>query len=173
MPRLLDILFFFYFFTHIPITIFIDLQALLPQKYFPQKTVELKDWYCLHFRDPMMVDPPTWFQAFVGCEFLVQLPFFFVAAYGFFKGAEKCPWLRWPCVVYGSHVATTLIPIISHILLHDFSTGKHPGPRNMEERFTLISIYCPYFFFPLFIMLDALFSSVYRHSLHLHQKKHR
>jgi hypothetical protein len=34
----------------------------------------------------MMVDPPAWFQAFVYCEILFQLPFFILASYVFIKG---------------------------------------------------------------------------------------
>lgn len=34
--RILEIIFFFYFASHIPITLFIDLQALLPGHVFPQ-----------------------------------------------------------------------------------------------------------------------------------------
>ena len=50
---------------------------------------QLKDllrWYAEEFKDPMVVDPPTWFKSFILCEALVQLPFFPVAAYAFFKG---------------------------------------------------------------------------------------
>lgn len=35
--RVLEIIFFFYFASHIPITLFIDLQALLPEHVFPQQ----------------------------------------------------------------------------------------------------------------------------------------
>lgn len=34
--RVLELIFFFYFATHIPITLFIDLQALLPEHVYPQ-----------------------------------------------------------------------------------------------------------------------------------------
>lgn len=35
--RVLEIVFFLYFASHIPITLFIDLQALLPQHVYPQQ----------------------------------------------------------------------------------------------------------------------------------------
>lgn len=35
--RVLEIIFFLYFATHIPITLFIDLQALLPEHVYPQQ----------------------------------------------------------------------------------------------------------------------------------------
>lgn len=34
--RVLEIIFFLYFASHIPITLFIDLQALLPEHVYPQ-----------------------------------------------------------------------------------------------------------------------------------------
>lgn len=34
--RILEIVFFLYFASHIPITLFIDLQALLPEQLYPQ-----------------------------------------------------------------------------------------------------------------------------------------
>ena len=46
----------------------------------------VKEWYCREFRDAMMADPPSWFQSLVLCEMFLQMPFFFVASYGFFKG---------------------------------------------------------------------------------------
>ena len=42
--------------------------------------------YVRDFKDNLMHAPPTWFLSFVYCEFLVQLPFFFVATYAFWKG---------------------------------------------------------------------------------------
>ncbi|KAK3696012.1 hypothetical protein RRG08_000797 [Elysia crispata] len=160
--RFLDILFFFYFFTHIPIAVFFDAQSVFPSHFFPRQLVTVREWYCKSYRDAMMADPPSWFQSLVMCEMFVQLPFFFVASYGFFKGAKACKWLRWPCVVYGTHVATTLIPIIAHVLLHDFSSGKVPGPRNLQERLTLLSFYSPYFVIPVILVVDSLFSNAYK-----------
>lgn len=114
--RVLEIIFFLYFASHIPITLFIDMQALLPKYVYPQmvsasvKKVDssststrrvcvfswrqlhlrqLKDvleWYSADFKDPMVTEPPEWFKSFVFCEALVQLPFFPIAAYAFFKG---------------------------------------------------------------------------------------
>ncbi|BFZ18702.1 hypothetical protein BsWGS_21741 [Bradybaena similaris] len=161
--RVLDVIFFIYFLTHIPIALFVDFQGLFPSEYYHQQLVALKEWYCKEFRDPMMMLAPAWYKSLIVCE-LFQFPFFFVAAYGFFKGAQNSKWLRLPCIIYGSHVATTLAPIIAHVLLHDFSNEKLPSPRNFDERLFLLSIYSPYFLIPVALVLDALFSSAYRSS---------
>lgn len=39
--RILEIIFVFYFASHIPITLFIDLQALLPAQMYPQQVTTL------------------------------------------------------------------------------------------------------------------------------------
>uniref|UniRef100_A0A8V5GA97 Uncharacterized protein n=1 Tax=Melopsittacus undulatus TaxID=13146 RepID=A0A8V5GA97_MELUD len=50
------------------------------------KLTELLQWYATTFRDPLMLQPPEWFKAFIYCEAFLQLPFFPIAAYAFLKG---------------------------------------------------------------------------------------
>ncbi|XP_034384696.1 sigma intracellular receptor 2 [Cyclopterus lumpus] len=157
--RWLEIVFFFYFASHIPITLFIDLQALLPGHVYPQPLKDLLQWYAEGFRDPMVLDPPGWFKSFVVCEALLQMPFFPVAAYAFLKGG--CTWIRTPAIVYSTHVATTLVPILAHILFYQFPMKPHPGPQTAQERWLLVSIYLPYLLVPVLLLLTMLLSSTY------------
>ncbi|XP_020359141.1 sigma intracellular receptor 2 [Oncorhynchus kisutch] len=157
--RILEIIFVFYFASHIPITLFIDLQALLPAQMYPQQLKDVLRWYGAEFRDPMMLDPPTWFKSFIFCEALVQTPFFPIAAYAFLKGG--CKWIRTPAIVYSTHVVTTLVPILAHILYYPFPTEPHPGPQTQKERYTLAAIYAPYLLIPLMLLFTMLFSSAY------------
>ncbi|XP_029923093.1 sigma intracellular receptor 2 [Myripristis murdjan] len=157
--RVLEIIFFFYFASHIPITLFIDLQALLPGHVYPQSLRDLLKWYAEEFRDPMVLDPPVWFQSFIFCEALFQTPFFPVAAYAFLKGG--CKWIRTPAIVYSAHVATTLVPILAHILFYQFPMTPHPGPQSMKQRWTLVSIYAPYLLVPLLLLFTMLLSTTY------------
>lgn len=157
--RILEIIFFFYFASHIPITLFIDLQALLPGHVFPQPLRDLLKWYAAEFKDPMMMDPPHWFKSFIYCEAVLQMPFFPVAAYAFLKGG--CKWIRTPAIVYSAHVATTLVPILGHILFYQFPVGPHPGPQTLQERMLLVSIYAPYLLVPLLLLFTMLLSSTY------------
>uniref|UniRef100_A0A8C7EE20 Transmembrane protein 97 n=1 Tax=Nothoprocta perdicaria TaxID=30464 RepID=A0A8C7EE20_NOTPE len=87
--RLLEWLFALYFLSHIPITLMIDLQPLLPAAGLYPESVKLLQWYAVTFRDPMMMQPPEWFKSFIFCEAFLQLPFFPVAAYAFLKGWYK------------------------------------------------------------------------------------
>ncbi|KAM6945978.1 sigma intracellular receptor 2 [Aplochiton taeniatus] len=157
--RILEIIFFLYFASHIPITLFIDLQALLPANVYPQVLKDLLTWYGEEFKDPMMLDPPIWFKSFIFCEALVQTPFFPIAAYAFFKGG--CKWIRTPAIVYATHVATTLVPILAHILFYTFPST---GPQSTKQRYTLVSIYAPYLLVPLMLLATMLFSSTYSSS---------
>lgn len=140
-----------YFVSHIPITMFIDLQALLPPELYPQEFSNLLRWYSKEFKDPLMQEPPVWFKSFLFCELVFQLPFFPIAAYAFFKGS--CRWIRIPAIIYAVHTITTLIPILYTILFEDFSKAiafKGQRPENFRERLTLVGVYAPYLIIPLY-----------------------
>lgn len=73
-----------------------------------------------------------------------------------------CKWIRVPTIVYSSHVATTLLPILAHVLFHDFPLKPHPGPQTLKERLLLVSIYAPYLLVPVLMLLTMLMSSTYK-----------
>ncbi|XP_068271729.1 sigma intracellular receptor 2 [Nyctibius grandis] len=158
-PRWRERLFALYFLSHVPVTLLIDLQPLLPAGLHPQGLVELLSWYAATFRDPMMLQPPEWFKAFIYCEAFLQMPFFPVAAYAFLKGG--CRWIRTPAIIYSTHVATTLVAILAHILFHDFSGSEHLGPQTQRERLVLLSVYAPYLLIPLLILFTMLYNPHY------------
>lgn len=152
-----------YFLSHIPITLFIDLQAVLPAELYPQEFSNLLRWYAKEFKDPLMQDPPVWFKSFVFCELVFQLPFFPIAAYAFFKGS--CRWIRIPAIIYAVHTITTLIPILYIFLLEDFSKAvafKGVRPENFRERLTLIGVYVPYLIIPIILLLFMLRNPYYK-----------
>lgn len=62
-----------------------DTARVTPAVVSPQ-LAELLQWYTAAFRDPLMLQPPEWFKAFIYCEAFLQLPFFPVAGYAFLKG---------------------------------------------------------------------------------------
>ncbi|NWS60372.1 SGMR2 protein, partial [Chunga burmeisteri] len=123
------------------------------------KLSELLQWYATTFRDPMMLQPPEWFKAFIYCEAFLQMPFFPVAVYAFLKGG--CKWIRTPAIIYSTHVATTLFAILAHILFHDFSKSEHLGPQTQRERLILLSVYVPYLLIPLLILFTMLYNPHY------------
>lgn len=137
MNEFLQWVYLIYFLTHIPITLLVDLQAVFGQHY-PLYLQDIITWYVATFKDHLMRDPPVWFQSFIMAELVFQLPFFFVASYGFYHREN---WIRTPSIIYGIHVATTVLPILSEILGNTLNT--------YQERLLLASIYAPYFFIPL------------------------
>lgn len=162
--RCLEYVLGFYFLTHIPITLFLDLQGLLPRELYPVQVRNLLKWYSAEFKDYLMENSPVWFTSFLFCELLFQLPFFPIAAYAFFKGS--CRWIRTPAIIYSVHTVTTLIPILASFLLEDFSKASHfkgRGPQTFRERLTLISIYVPYLLIPLTLLLFMLLNPYYNH----------
>ena len=145
--------FLLFFGSHIPITLLVDGQAAIPEFMYPQHVLDLVDWYAATFGDPLMTRPfEPWFTGIVTAEVLLQLPFFFVAVHMLLTTStnhvEFYPdWFRTACLVYGSHVSTTLLPI-----LYVFCT--HPEPSLMQRTAT-IAIYLPYLIFPMWLVYIA------------------
>ncbi|KAG0165128.1 Transmembrane protein 97 [Apophysomyces sp. BC1034] len=146
--RPLDLLFFCYFAWHIPTTIVIDLQALLPAWVFPQAFKDLLAMYIQMYRDPFMgaQTPMPWFVSFIVCEALTQFPFFFYACYGIRKDS---PHVRLPLLVYGAHVMTTVIPIVAELAFNQSYN------LTTSELNSLLAFYVPYFIIPFLIVVDS------------------
>lgn len=126
--------------------------------------INLMRWYSKEFKDPLMQEPPVWFKSFLFCELVLQLPFFPIAAYAFFKGS--CRWIRIPAIIYAVHTITTLIPILYTFLLEDFSkaiASKGQRPESFRERLTLIGVYAPYLIIPLILLLFMLRNPYYKY----------
>lgn len=101
-------------------------------------------WHIRTNGDFLVRDNPLWFASLVWCELLLQLPFFFVAAYAFVAGKS---WIRAPAIMYGAHAATTLVPILAEIA---FSEQGRANPKRAE----LLAIYGAYLAVPLAIALS-------------------
>ncbi|XP_033627477.1 sigma intracellular receptor 2-like [Asterias rubens] len=150
-----------YFASHIPITIFIDSQAIMPSWFHPKVLTDLVRDYSLEMKDEMMADPSAhpWFMSFVYGECLLQFPFFFVGAYAFYIGS--CKWVRIPAIIYSVHTITTLQAIFAHVFFQDFTNSPHPGPVTLEDKLKLTAIYMPYLAVPVLILLMMLLSKDY------------
>lgn len=128
-PRIAFLLFFL---SHIPITLLIDGQGLL-SSWYPQLLRDVVQWYSQCFGDVLMSHAPSmdtaWFSSIILVELLFQLPFFFVASWMLWEhpgdggskiqhlqscaAADNYPdWFRTASLIYGSHVTTTLVPIL-------------------------------------------------------------
>jgi hypothetical protein len=113
----------------------------------------LRDLVAWHVRtngDFLVRDNPLWFASLVWCELLLQLPFFFVASYAFIAGKN---WIRAPAIAYGTHAATTLVPILAELA---FS----PLGRSNPNRGQLLLIYGVYLAMPLAIAVSMALSRI-------------
>ena len=157
-----------FFASHVPITLLVDGQAVLPRALFAWGPRRALEWFLEWSRDPLMrvataspASPATaWFRAIVCAELALQVPFFAVALAaltGTFderaappgRGLSSPAWLRTAAVAYGAHVATTMIPILAQIALFE--------ERNFTERHrvALVAVYLPYLIMPLLVLWRA------------------
>ena len=141
-----------FFASHIPITLLVDGQAFLPRSIYPSAVTNVLDWYTTTFADNLMRPPhyDVWFSSVVACEILLQLPFFCYAVYALLDptkvdGGGK---FRSACLIYGSHTATTLVPILATIALDP--------ETEVKQRATLFGFYLPYLLFPVWLLYIAV-----------------
>jgi len=128
-----------YFATHVPATILIDSQAIVPEKYVPSFARQLLKFHIKQNDDFLMLEQPMWLKSFIVCEVLVQLPMFYVLLRKLLRKEETN--IRWMGVGYSSHVMTTMVPILTEI----YRRGS----------LTLFLIYFPYFFRAFTVVLFA------------------
>ena len=130
-----------YFVTHIPATILIDSQVVLPKSIVPAFAQNLLQWHIDVNEDALMAEKPRWLVGLVTCELLFQLPFFFVAARAIMERRND---LRGYFIAYGAHTATTLVPILQYF----YESTRISDAAKMK----LIGIYAPYLVVPLWIV---------------------
>ncbi|EDQ89608.1 uncharacterized protein MONBRDRAFT_25127 [Monosiga brevicollis MX1] len=148
---------YWFFASHIPITLLMDSQAILPPSLVPGSISSLQRFYVETFQDPLMANPPVWFKSMVTCELLIQLPFFFWACRAIKNGAHQAlnsiVWyhinlgdnsIRLPGLLYGAHVATTLVPILGEFLF-----GFPAANLSTTQRLALVALYSPYLLVPI------------------------
>ena len=150
MNRLLKYIIIVYYVTHIPISLFFDLQSIF-HKYYPEFLQQIYIWYCNSFKDPLMSQAletyglHPWISIMIYYEIL-QIPYFFIATYAM---AYELNWIRIPSIIYASHVVTTVSSILSEMY--------YSRLINNSQKMILYSFYVPYLLLPLLILF--VFSS--------------
>lgn len=131
-----------FFATHIPATILVDSQAVVPAQHVPDFAKALLKFHVETNHDALMAAPPVWLRSVIWLEVTCQLPFFFAALHALVHREE---WIRLPGIAYGASTATTLLPILGEIL-----AGTHYPTE--AAKWTLFFIYFPYLVLPLWMM---------------------
>ena len=134
-----------FFLSHVPITIFVDSQALGRSSVFhPHVAVDLATWYVTTLQDPLMRPPcHLWFQSLVFCECSLQFPFFLIAIQQL--SADKYSWW-FPSLslLYGAHVVTTMLPILMEL-------WTSTDIETPTLKLILTCVYSPYVIFPAWL----------------------
>lgn len=146
MRGVCDRLFFVFFLVHIPITWMFDAQAIISREMYPRVLVEVMDYYTANYQDVFMKLPPVWFQSFIFCEILFQFPLLLINLYGLWKDKR---WVPFSCIIYGTHVATTCIPILWEMWASQ--------EILWENKIILTLIYSPYVLIPLLMVVRFTF----------------
>lgn len=146
MDQAARFLYIIYFASHIPITIFIDAQAVVPASFFPTTPRLLLHWHVTQHGDFLMLSPPLWFQTLVCAELLLQLPFFFFALRAFLTRSEHS--FASLFHIYAAHVVTTMLPILA-----SFAVAPNTSFPSPDARSTLLALYAPYLLIPLSLFL--------------------
>lgn len=161
-----DTIFFFFFLTHVLITVLWHSQMILPAKVYPQCLRDLTKTYSKDWQDPLNFSQktPVWYLSIIYCEVFFQLPFHFVAIYVFWTGSHFHPWFRIPSIMYSIHVATTFMPIFAFLTSSETLTQCHQsrGPSScalgQTLRLKLIAVYyAPFFLIPLRLLTFSVF----------------
>jgi hypothetical protein len=142
--------FLIFFASHIPITLLMNGQTVLPAAFFPDflSLRGILPFYAALFNDTLMTAPfDIWLQSFVVCEVLLQVPFFILAIRSLLSMDDGSGWFRTACLIYGSHAVTTLIPILTETVLNEVNT--------VTEKVVLVGFYIPYLIFPAWLVYIA------------------
>jgi hypothetical protein len=139
-----------FFSSHVPITLLMNGQTVLPEALFPAALRGILPFYSSQFNDTLMAPPfDSWFQSFVVCEVLLQVPFFIYAVRCLlnWQTTDGSGFFRTACLIYGAHAVTTLIPILAETLFNDVNT--------ISEKCILFGFYIPYLLFPAWLVYIA------------------
>lgn len=154
-----QLIYYYYFVIHIPITIFLDSCTIIPEKF--QVAKALINWHITRNHDFLLVEKPYWFQFFILIELVFQLPLFiwFITKFRQLWAIDRTSkrnqvlygrissqmryWLR----IYGFVASTTTFVCLIVIAFHGY---YYPVKLEITvmEKIKLIAIYAPYFVIP-------------------------
>lgn len=141
--------------------VLIDAQAILPSALYEWGPKHALPFWVKLSGDCLMVPTaaPPWFESLVLCELIMQLPLLLYLIYAIPKGSS---YSRPAAMLYGVHVATTLVPIFAHFLTHagqrlcatTLSTYSPKSPPT-QNNVILLSAYGPFFVMPAVVAYCA------------------
>lgn len=143
-----DTVYFWFFISHIPATIFVDVCLAIPATHRHWLQNAASQAHIALNKDFLLANPPLWLQYFGAFELLFQFPFFFVAAYGLWRGPGAK--LLLGMVLYGFNAAFTTGACLVYVFVEAEKHGLNVGERNR-----LLLVYMPYLLLPGFMMVEC------------------
>ena len=136
----------------------IDGQAILPPALYDWAPLnKVVPFWVRTAGDCLMVPgpKPPWFQSLVFCELLLQLP---TLAFLLYAIPRRISSARPAAILYGAHVATTLVPIFAHFLLArgECAAQLRAYDSTLKQNDAiLIAAYAPFLALPALIAASA------------------
>lgn len=141
-------IFFIFFLSHIPITIFVDFQSLLGSFYPETLKNAVRTLWIEPFGDRLLEISPYWFKSFIFCEIIQLFYFIFIVFQWIRRDWEQCRSLS---LIYASHVCTTMVAILGSLFYDDnFYSG------STFKHVSVISVYSIYLLIPLLWLIRNL-----------------
>jgi len=151
-----DAVIFVYFVLHVPITVLMDAQAVFPASFYPGFLRGVLAWYLETTCDPIMGGAtgrvPRWAFGIMCIEVTGQFACFFLGAHALW---HRKPWFRTLGLAYGTHVATTLVPILAHLLLEPLDPSCRDNVATPAQRLQLTALYLPWLVLPSLLALKC------------------
>ncbi|KAI9359665.1 hypothetical protein DFJ73DRAFT_957453 [Zopfochytrium polystomum] len=151
LSRPLDLFFVVFFLLHIPTTLLIGTQSLVPASAVPAPLRDAVKSWAATSGDPWLAriaaeQPlPAWWIATVAVELAFQLPWFFWFIY---VAVVDSPALPTGSIIYAVQCMTSMVPILSEIVF------AHPELTATQRR-TVFGAYFPYFIVPALLLMRA------------------
>jgi len=165
--RPMDLIYFIFFVTHIPVTLLIDCQAIWPKQIVPKTLQALPPWYVGMSGDPILggvmgingnESAFAWLRSFIYLEALFQLPVFVLGARGLWRDS---PGVYALLALYGASTSTTTLACLATVINTPTTSAATIAQGvfsiTLQQRVILLASYVPYFIIPLFVAVDMAF----------------
>jgi len=145
LSRKLDLLYFVFFLTHIPIMLLVDLYPLYPNQIVPAFMTGIRKWYITTYDDQFFIKPPAWFITYMWLEAMYHFPISIWAVGALYRNDPKVPL---HLLVFALEVAITTLTCVSDYLSW--------SPFSNEKKLQLGYLYVPYLALSVFMALDMI-----------------
>ncbi|KAJ4837495.1 hypothetical protein Tsubulata_029915 [Turnera subulata] len=139
--QIMDTQLFFIFLFIAIVAPLIDGQTVLPSTYYPDKLVNLKQWYAQDFGDYLVVEKPHFFVGLVWYELIFLWP---LSLLNLFAILTSKPWLNNTCLIYGASTLSSMAAILAELVFSGRGNDR------------LLKMYAPFAFFGAVALIRGL-----------------